>query len=525
MSLVFPLSAPRLLALITLTSLLSAVLAQNYPSATASATPNPTSSIFTANNSSSSSSNNSYLFFIALGLGVVFINVWFVLGMKYFLRRRRHQQMISNNGSESSGINAGNGDDMYQLNSPYGNVNPSAARQARQARRRRQVLTLDQLNEKFPVVSYKSWREERHSEGQSTAGGISQAQQINLFESASRPTSRPISRSTSPSGRPLSRPLSLPVSRSTSLRVSIQKPSNADDNRLILSTSPVTTINNSLTTPTNDDTKTKNHDIPLVTTTTITDLNHPDSDNNETGDISSARPPLHERLSYLLSQTRRPWSIKDSESEIENGHSLDGENTLSSPRFDYAQCHNHDELQHDELDNIELDNVDLGDPGDICAVCLEDLEDDDSIRALTCGHVFHSHCITLWMTDRRACCPLCKKDYSDYGNINTVRPNDLPTNPFHSRNAALPIYNSGWHFARPATWTTMAMDHLEGSRRNLSGTNQAMTSSSAHPGPINNTSGSGNNNRETGQESGVRSGGLAHFFRKNDIRASHPQSN
>ena len=41
-----------------------------------------------------------------------------------------------------------------------------------------------------------------------------------------------------------------------------------------------------------------------------------------------------------------------------------------------------------------------------CAVCLEDYVDGEELRALVCGHQFHSACIDLWVTTKRACCPV-----------------------------------------------------------------------------------------------------------------------
>ncbi|CCG24575.1 hypothetical protein CORT_0F03510 [Candida orthopsilosis Co 90-125] len=46
-----------------------------------------------------------------------------------------------------------------------------------------------------------------------------------------------------------------------------------------------------------------------------------------------------------------------------------------------------------------------------CAICLEMLEDEDVVRGLICGHVFHAICLDPWLTKRRACCPMCKRDY------------------------------------------------------------------------------------------------------------------
>ncbi|KAL6231100.1 hypothetical protein BDW75DRAFT_248118 [Aspergillus navahoensis] len=61
-----------------------------------------------------------------------------------------------------------------------------------------------------------------------------------------------------------------------------------------------------------------------------------------------------------------------------------------------------------------------GDAHRECAICMEDFDDDDSIRALTCDHIFHASCLDPWFTKRQARCPLCKTCY--YPEISSSAP-------------------------------------------------------------------------------------------------------
>lgn len=70
---------------------------------------------------------------------------------------------------------------------------------------------------------------------------------------------------------------------------------------------------------------------------------------------------------------------------------------------------------HDALDQPE--QVDLGTPYEphydsgTCAICIDTFEPEDPVRGLICGHVFHQECLDPWLTKRKACCPMCKRDY------------------------------------------------------------------------------------------------------------------
>ncbi|KAJ1940563.1 hypothetical protein EC988_006998, partial [Linderina pennispora] len=45
-----------------------------------------------------------------------------------------------------------------------------------------------------------------------------------------------------------------------------------------------------------------------------------------------------------------------------------------------------------------------------CTICLLPFQTSDVVRALMCGHMFHVHCIDVWLVQRSARCPLCKLD-------------------------------------------------------------------------------------------------------------------
>ncbi|KAK5307152.1 hypothetical protein LTR99_000121 [Exophiala xenobiotica] len=46
----------------------------------------------------------------------------------------------------------------------------------------------------------------------------------------------------------------------------------------------------------------------------------------------------------------------------------------------------------------------------ICAICLDGIQDADTIRELQCCHVYHATCLNLWVERGHHDCPLCKYD-------------------------------------------------------------------------------------------------------------------
>ncbi|TNN46995.1 E3 ubiquitin-protein ligase RNF103 [Liparis tanakae] len=43
-----------------------------------------------------------------------------------------------------------------------------------------------------------------------------------------------------------------------------------------------------------------------------------------------------------------------------------------------------------------------------CVVCLETFVGEELLMGLPCGHAFHQHCIVVWLTGGRHCCPVCR---------------------------------------------------------------------------------------------------------------------
>ncbi|KAI9648700.1 hypothetical protein NHQ30_003340 [Ciborinia camelliae] len=124
------------------------------PSSTAT-----TSSLIPSGTSTSPpSSNNSptsspLLFFVALGFGVVFTNLWIIVGVKYCFRYN----------ARNRAMRAGEIDPINLESMP---VRPH------RRRREKKLMTMDEVNERFPLTKYKNWVANRASEGLPTSGGV-----------------------------------------------------------------------------------------------------------------------------------------------------------------------------------------------------------------------------------------------------------------------------------------------------------------------------------------------------------------
>lgn len=122
------------------------------------ASPSPTQQQGNGNNGGGGGggpTSSPLLFFVALGFGVVFTNLWIIVGVKYCFRynRRRAAQAAAD----------GEPIDLAAMPRPH------------RRRREKKLMTMEEVNERFPLLKYKQWKSTRETEGLPTTGGIATA--------------------------------------------------------------------------------------------------------------------------------------------------------------------------------------------------------------------------------------------------------------------------------------------------------------------------------------------------------------
>ncbi|KAH6638023.1 RING-8 protein [Boeremia exigua] len=98
------------------------------------------------------------LFFVALGFGVVFTNLWIIVGVKYCFRYNRRR-------AAAAAGETGEPIDMTAMPRPH------------RRRREKKLMTMDEVNEQFSLTKYKQWKSSRETEGLPANGGIATAPQ------------------------------------------------------------------------------------------------------------------------------------------------------------------------------------------------------------------------------------------------------------------------------------------------------------------------------------------------------------
>ncbi|KAL8691402.1 MAG: hypothetical protein Q9218_003368 [Villophora microphyllina] len=268
------------------------------------------------------------LFFVALGFGVVFTNLWIIVGVKYCFRynQRNRRNHHDENGEP---------------------IDLTAMPRTHRRRREKKLMTMEEVNDRFPLTKYKAWMATRAEEGLPTAGGVAVPHSPTAsLHHAGGPTSTELER-----------------------QDTLDKPE--------------------FTTPPSSPNK-GTRDAEKGVVESAQPLGEQSAGHGATD--SSTDQHMHQQTEPTASQPTQPA----------------GPSAAAPTR---QEVHNDSDMDDDDQIQIAVPTEMLATPGDSCAICIDTLEDDDDVRGLTCGHAFHASCLDPWLTSRRACCPLCKADY------------------------------------------------------------------------------------------------------------------
>ncbi|KAI3862915.1 hypothetical protein MKW98_011954 [Papaver atlanticum] len=81
--------------------------------------------------------------------------------------------------------------------------------------------------------------------------------------------------------------------------------------------------------------------------------------------------------------------------------------------------YSNEELSGEDI-RRHMNKIIVLDDGEVCSVCLQDMNVDDHAAVLKCSHVFHEKCVEEW-AERKPSCPLCRHDIRKE-NIKRKRP-------------------------------------------------------------------------------------------------------
>ncbi|KAG7391522.1 hypothetical protein PHYPSEUDO_004592 [Phytophthora pseudosyringae] len=101
----------------------------------------------------------------------------------------------------------------------------------------------------------------------------------------------------------------------------------------------------------------------------------------------------------FLSLLRRINELRSQQVDTESWDGLPYPQIIALPTFKYQAREHHAEETQTEEDS-EVNNT-------VCAVCRDEFEAEEEVRALPCLHFYHRECIDQWLMYHRQC-PICK---------------------------------------------------------------------------------------------------------------------
>jgi hypothetical protein len=131
-----------------------------------------------------------------------------------------------------------------------------------------------------------------------------------------------------------------------------------------------------------------------------------------TRDIAAQLKEEHDEALVADEQDETREGTPDQAIEM-NQTNTDEENGGTHDETTIAQGVNNTPNSSDERQEVDLGNPfhEIHFDSGSCAICIDTFEPQDQVRGLICGHVFHQECLDPWLIKRKACCPMCKRDY------------------------------------------------------------------------------------------------------------------